>query len=248
VTFLGAGFVGLLLLLPGGSPEAAEANRQRAREELAEGTRLYGARDYAAAQARFERSLELDPSQPLVPFLIARSVHARYRPGDRTPENLERARKAIAAYQVVLASDPGQEEAWQAVTGLYGEIGEEQRLRDWIGRRAANTGVPAGKRADAYLTLAARDLACAQKPGEEGASRCAERGLETSEKVLRLVPESEGGWSLKASFLTALASLAEARGASDDKADYEKRAQQAQKRAEELIEKSRRESEAVKAY
>lgn len=248
MTILGAALIGIWLFLPAGSPEAAEANRQRAREELAEGTRLYGAREYAAAQARFERSIELDPAQPAVPYLIARAIHAQYKPGDRTPQNLERAKRAIAAYQVVLASEPGREEAWEAVTGLYGEIGEEERLREWIGRRAANKDVPADRRGYAYLALASRDLSCAQKPGEEGASRCAERGLEASEKALGLLPESEGGWSLKASFLAALASLAEARGASDEKADFEKRAQQAQKRAEELIEKSRRESEAVKAY
>lgn len=240
---VGMGF-GLLLLV---NPEAAEQKQERAREELVEGTRLYGARDYPGAQARFERSLELDPAQPAVHYLVARTIHAQYRPGDRTPQNLDRARRAIAAYQVVLASNPGQEEAWQAVAGLFGEIGEEDRLRDWIAKRAANTAAPAVRRADAYLALASRDLPCAQKPGEE-ASVCAARGLEATEKALRLLPESPGGWTLKASFLTALAAVAEARGADGEKVEYDRKAEQAQKRAEELIEKGRQESEAVKAY
>lgn len=246
---IGVGLLGLWLLLPGGTPESQEANRQRARAELAEGTRLFSAREYAAAEKRFARSLELDPAQPAVPYLIARAIHAQYRPGDRTRENLDRVRKAIAAYHVVLAADPNQEEAWQAVALLYGEIGEESRQREWILRRAANVSVPVPKRVEAYLTLAARDWTCTQKT-EEGraAGACAARGLETAEKGLQLDPESEAAWSHKANLLAALARLAEARGAAAEKADYEERAEQAQKRAEELREKQRQESEAVRAY
>jgi len=244
-----AGLLGLWLLLPGGTPESQEANRQQARAELAEGSRLYGAREYAAAAKRFERSLELDPAQPQIHYLIARAIHAQYRPGDRSRENLDRARKAIAAYHVVLAANPNQEEAWQAVAALYGEIEEEGRLREWIGRRAAGTSVPAPRRVEAYLALAARDSSCAQKVEDEAAaSRCAGRGLEMAEKALGLTPESEAAWSQKASFLSALARLAQARGAADEKTDYEKRAGEAQKRVEELREKARLESEAVRAY
>src|ERR671921_642236 len=83
---------------PGSSNQSAQEAKdreQRALEELQEAARLYRDGDFAGAQRHSERALELDPSQPNAPFFIARSIHAQFRQGIQTPENIAIARAAI---------------------------------------------------------------------------------------------------------------------------------------------------------
>ncbi len=234
------------------SQGVSSVNRIRAQNELAEGVRSYRERDFARAEQHFERSLELDPTQPTVRFLIARAVHAQYRQGAETPENLAQARKTIRAYQDVLAQDPGNEEAYQAVAALYGAVREEERQRAWVLQRARSPSLPAKKRVEAYLLLASQDWNCAQtltKPQDvEAAKRCATRGLELAREALRLGPDNESAWSSQTNLLLALARLAEREGRSSERAEFEKQAALSQRRFEEVREENQKKAATARSY
>jgi hypothetical protein len=91
----------------------------------------------------------------VAPFFIARTIHAQYKPGDRTPENEAKARAAIVAYQNVLLRFGTDDEAYKAIAYLYANLKEEELLRDWLLKRAADVSVGPEKRAEAYAVLAA---------------------------------------------------------------------------------------------
>lgn len=94
-----ATFVMLCALLPAQGQTSQEANR-----ELNEGAAAYKAGDFAEAQRHFEKALELDPSSKNAPLFIARAIHAQYRPGIDTPENVQKAHKVsgVITYNFVL--------------------------------------------------------------------------------------------------------------------------------------------------
>jgi len=131
-----------------------------AKQELDEAARAYRAGNFAEAQARSERAMQLNPQNKTAPFFVARTIHAQYRPGIFTPENLAKAREAIIAYQRVLDRSPGDDEAYKAIAYLYGALKEEDLLRDWILQRAGNVSFRNDKRAEAYVVLASKDWDC----------------------------------------------------------------------------------------
>jgi len=243
---------------PGGQPRAvvSEADRLKARTELDAGTRAYRERDFARAQMHFERSRDADPGQPAVRLLIARAIHAQHRENADSPGKTAKARQAIAAYREALRSEPANEEAYQAVLSLYEVIGDEEAQRDWILGRAGEASTSARKRSEAYTFLARKDERCARAVTErsdgglkaesatKAATRCAERGLKFAEQALALDRENELAWSVKVQLLSALAKLAEAEGRSDQQARYERQAEEARNRANEVSEKARQKSEA----
>lgn len=252
-------------------------NRIRAKNELNEGARSYKSGKFAEAQAHFERALELDPSQKNAPIFIARSIHAQFKPGVEAPENVDKANRAIAAYQKVLSEDPNNDDAYNAVAFLYGAINEDDKQREWISRRANLEGVPNEKRAEAYTVLASKEWDCSfkiteqrenqqtvmkdgkallqfKKPKEQAdfdaAQQCVNKGLELVEKAISLNPESESAWSYKTNLLREAAKLAEMDGKNDQKTDYTAKADEAQKRTSVLSEENNRrkkEAEAQKA-
>jgi tetratricopeptide (TPR) repeat protein len=280
--------LGLWLLLGAGSCPAipaeqsgqqdqkqAPTNRTRAENELKEGARAYRARNFADAQEHFQAALELDPTQKNAAFFLARSIHAQYRSGVETPENIAKAREAIAAYERVLAMKPDDDQAYQAVVYLYGEIKEDKKQRDSLMKRARLETLPKVKRAAAYAALAGKERDCAseitalpenklsvtkggaaaeqsKKPMNQSdlnaAKQCATRGLEVVEKAIRLDPESEAAWSTKPQLLLELAKLAEREGQAGRRATYTGQAAEAQARATQLSEEKRKKMESVKSY
>jgi Tfp pilus assembly protein PilF len=106
------------------SPVSQElsAAQRAAREELNSAAEAYKAGHFAEAQQHSERALSLDPSDRTAHFFVARIIHQQYKPGDTSPENLERARSAIAAYQAILVFDQQNDEAYKAIAALYTSI------------------------------------------------------------------------------------------------------------------------------
>ncbi len=255
--------------------QTPEAGQTSAKSELREGLSAFKNGNYREAQRHFEKSLALDPMQKNVPFLIARAIHAQYRPGVETPANNARAREAIAAYQKVLIRQPDHDEAYNAVAAIYGSLGDEGEQRAWILMRANSPTVPREKRSAAYTVLANIDWNCAHKITEQpdnkqtamkggqtvvqfmkpkelkdfGAAReCATRGLELVGKAISLHPESEPAWSVKHKLLLEMAKQAEMEGSASQKRKYAKQADTAQSRMTQLSEQNRKKIEAVKSY
>jgi tetratricopeptide (TPR) repeat protein len=122
----------------------------QAKQELNEAARAYREGNFADAQAHSERALQLDPQNKTAPMFVARTIHAQYKPGVFTPENVAKAREAIVAYQRILDRVPGDEEAYKAIAYLYGAIKEEELLRAWILQRASDVSMPNDKRCTAF--------------------------------------------------------------------------------------------------
>jgi len=243
--------------------------RREAIEELAEAARAYKAGDFVEAQKRSERALELNPANQTAPFYIARSIHAQYKPGVNTTENIEKARAAITAYRRILARDPNNEEAYKAIAFLLGDIKENEEQREWIMRRATDETLPADKRAEAYIALASKDWDCSyeitespeikyasqrkgqliiryRRPKNESdflrAKQCATNGLENTERAISLEPDNDVAWSYKGNLLIEMAKLSEMDGLRAERVEYERQSAEAMQRNAELREeKARRE-------
>ncbi|MGH9902360.1 MAG: TonB family protein [Pyrinomonadaceae bacterium] len=260
--------IAALLTLTASSPVVSQATNAEADREINEGARLYRAGKLAEAQRRFERALELDPSHRRAPIFIARSIHAQYRPGDETPENIAAAEAAVEAYKRVLAGDPHNDEAFNAVVYLYRHMKREVLEREMLLVRANNASAAKEKRSEAYTVLALKEWECAyditdqkknketvQEPGGSvtirykmpkdvnafrKAQRCAARGLELIEQAVALNPESESAWVFKTNLLREMAKLAEMEGKAEDKERYSQEAGKAQGEYTRLSEESLR--------
>lgn len=252
-------------------------NRIRAKNELNEAARTYREGHFVEAEQHARRALEFDPNSKTAPLFVARTVHAQYRTGVNTPENIAKARTAIDAYRKILDSEPTNEEAYKAIAFLYEKIKEDEKLRDWIIARANDGRVEPDKRAEAYIVLASKDWNCSfqitelptnkittstvgkvtvsyKKPKDqkdfETAQMCVKRGLEEVENAIKFDPNSEPAWSYKTNLLLEASKLAEMDGKTDQKAELDKQREQAQKRTTQLSEankKKQAEEEAKKA-
>ena len=216
-------------------------------EALNEAARAYREGNFAEAQAHSEKALLLDPQNKTAPYYLARTIHAQYKPGDLTPENVAKAREAINAYQKIFERVPSDEEVYKVVAYLYGAIKEEELQREWIQQRAGDVSVANDKRVEAYIFLAAHDWNCSFKITElpnhkvttvvrnkatvsykmpkvrldfEEAQACANRGLELINIAIALVPENETAWSYKTNIILELSKLAEMSGELESKKEF----------------------------
>ena len=225
--------VALMAPLQAQTPINVEA---QVKQELNEAALAYREGNFADAQAHSEKALLLDPQNKTAPYFVARTIHAQYKPGDSTPENIEKARQAIIAYQRILDRFPGDDECYKAVAYLYGAIKEDELQREWIHQRAVDVSLPNDKRSEAFVVLASRDWDCSFKitelPGNkvttgdgnkvrvsykmpkervefERAKECANRGIELANMAITLTPENESAWSYKTNIILELKKLAE---------------------------------------
>ena len=242
-------------------------NNLRAKNQLNEGARAYKDRRYTEAQEHFSRALELSPEQKNARFFIARAIHAQYKPGVEAEANVAKAREAIKAYQDVLAADPENEEAYNAVVYLYRAIKDEQKEREWLVQRANLETAKPEKRSQAFTVLASKQWQCSfnvteqkenmvtemkdnravikyKKPSEQKdydeAVKCATEGLQLAEKAISLDSNSEQAWSYKTNLLLEMVKLAKMDNNTDRAAEYQKQADAAQQRTTQLNEANKR--------
>lgn len=237
-------------------------NRIRAKNELNEAARTYREGNYVEAEQHSRKALEIDPDNKTARIFVARTIHAQYKTGVNSPENVAKAQEAIEAYKQILATDPKNDEAYKAIAFLYERIKEDSKLQEWIRARANDTNLEAAKRAEAYVVLASKSWDCSFKitelpankittleAGNRGkisyrkpadpkdfatAQACVQRGLEEVENAIKLDPNSEAAWSYKTNLLLEASKLAEMDGRTDQKAELDKQREAAQKRTNEL--------------
>ncbi len=237
--------------------------RIRAKNQLNEAARAYREGHFDVAEQHARNAYELDPTNKTAPMFIARTIHAQYRPGVQTPENLAKAQAAIEAYQQILANNPKDDEAYKAIAYLYGATKQDDKLRQWISSRAANESTEPEKRAEAYIVLASKDWDCSfkitelptnkvttvdpatnkatvsyKKPKEQKefdtAQMCVKQGLAEAENAIKFDPNNESAWSYKTNLLLEASKLAEMDGKADLKSEYQKQYDAALKRTTEL--------------
>ena len=257
------GIVIVLAILVATSSGCGVINRIRAKNQLNEAAKAYREGHFPEAEQHSRRAAELDPNNKTAPMFIARTIHAQFRPGVQSPENIAKAQEAIAAYQQLLARNPQDEEAYKAIAYLYEATKQDDKLRQWIIDRAASDSAPAEKRAEAYVVLASKDWDCSfkitelptnktttidpsnnkatvsyKKPKDQKdfdtAQMCVKQGLVEAENAIRFDPNNESAWSYKTNLLLEASKLAEMDGKADQKAQYQKDYEAALKRTTEL--------------
>jgi tetratricopeptide (TPR) repeat protein len=253
----------VLAVLVATSSGCGVVNRIRAKNQLNEAARAYREGRFVEAEQHSREAAELDPNNKTAPMFIARTIHAQYRPGVQSPENLAKAQEAIDAYQQILAKNPKDEEAYKAIAYLYGSTKDEKKLRDWITSRAASDATEPDKRAEAYVVLASKDWDCSYKITElptnkittldqatnkatvsykkpkdqkefDQAQMCVKTGLVEAENAIKFDPNNESAWSYKTNLLLEASKLAEMDGQTEQKAQYQKDYEAALKRTTEL--------------
>jgi tetratricopeptide (TPR) repeat protein len=247
-------------------------NKVRAKNELNETARAYKEGHFEEAEQHARRALSFDPTNKTARIFIARVIHQQYKPGVDQPDNVQRARDAIEAYKRILEIEPGNEEAYKAISVLYAAIKEETKLREWILARANDASMSNEQRAEAYAILAGKDWDCSYKVTElpevkvtssEGGSpkvtyqkpkkpedfemiqRCVVRGLEEAETAIKFDPNNESAWSYKTNLLHEYVKIAKMNGEADKATQYGKQAEVAQKRATALADERRKKEEAA---
>jgi len=267
------GAIAILGLFVAATAGCTLINKIRAKNELNEAAKTYKEGHFEIAEQHAKRALYLDPTNPSAPIFIARIIHQQYKPGVDAPDNVQRAREAIEAYKRVLQINPNNEEAYKAISVLYSAIKDDEKLRAWIMARANDPNQSNEKRAEAYAILAGKDWDCSYRVTEqpdvkvtstEGGSakvtykkpnqkdfdaiqKCVARGLEEAETAIKYDPNSESAWSYKTNLLLEAAKQAEMDGKADLKAQYEKQAEVAGKRAAALADERRKKEEAEAA-
>jgi tetratricopeptide (TPR) repeat protein len=253
----------VLAILVAISSGCGVVNRIRSKNQLNEAARAYREGRFVEAEQHSREAAQLDPNNKTAPMFIARTIHAQYRPGVQTPENIAKAQEAINAYQQILAKNPADDEAYKAIAYLYGAIKEDDKLRQWISARAANDSTDPEKRAEAYVVLASKDWDCSfkitelpanktttldpstnkatvsyKKPKDQKdfdqAQMCVKQGLVEAENAIKFDPNNESAWSYKTNLLLEASKLAEMDGQAERKAQYQKDYEAALKRTTEL--------------
>jgi len=257
------GIVMVLAILVATSSGCGVINRIRAKNQLNEAAKAYREGHFPEAEQHSRRAAELDPNNKTAPMFIARTIHAQYRPGVQSPENVAKAQEAIVAYQQLLANNPQDEESYKAIAYLYEALHQDDKLRQWIASRAASDTAPPEKRAEAYVVLASKDWDCSfkitelptnktttldpsnnkatvsyKKPKDQKdfdmAQMCVKQGLVEAENAIKFDPNNESAWSYKTNLLLEASKLAEMDGNPDQKAHYQKDYEAALKRTTEL--------------
>ena len=146
-------------------------NRIRAKNALNEGARAYKDGRFDEAEEKFRHAYEMDPSQKLAPLFIARAVQQQYKPGVDTPENVEKAKRAIEAYKQVLTAEGAEpkhkEDAFNAIAYLYRQMRDEGAEEQWLLQRANDSNALPAKRSDAYTILASKQWDCSYNITEQ---------------------------------------------------------------------------------
>jgi len=265
------GAIAILAFLATGGAGCTLVNKIRAKDELNASARAYKEGHFEEAEAHAKRALYLDPTNRTAMIFIARVIHQQYRPGVDQPDNIQRARDAIQAYQQILLIDPKNEEAYKAISVLYAAIKDDAKLREWILKRANDPNMKPEQRSEAFAILAGKDWDCSfkitelpdvkvtdptkpaavtyKKPKEQKdfdrIQRCVVSGLEEAETAIKFDPNNESAWSYKQNLLLEDAKIAFMNGDMAQKAQYEKQAEAAGKRAAALFEERRKREEAA---
>jgi len=149
-----------LLLVAALTSGCGVVNRVRARNALNEGARAYREGNFPEAEQKFRYAYELDPSQERTPLFIARSIQQQFKPGVNTPENVAKGQAAIQAYQDILTREPGNDDAYKAVVYLYGQMKDEDKVRELLTQRASLESLSNEKRSEALTVLASKQGKC----------------------------------------------------------------------------------------
>ncbi|CAN5793814.1 hypothetical protein BH20ACI4_BH20ACI4_10850 [soil metagenome] len=244
-------------------------NKVKSRQNLVDGAEAYKARKFPAAEALFREAVSRDPDGETpegktAQVFLARTLHSRYI---SKREDKAVAEEAIGEYKKVLNQNPGDQSSFKAVANLYENLGLQNEWQAWVTERANNEQVSGESRAEALVSLAAKQYSCANdisdnepvkktvqkdgkpvfeftKPENEAdlnkLKECAQKGLELANKAVEFNPNSDSAWSYKANLLVQKMRIAEMEGNTEEKDKIKTEADAAKDRFTALAEEKRR--------
>lgn len=166
-------------------------NRVMARKNLVDGARAYNERQFPEAEEKFRQAAEYDPDGATFEgrtarLFLARTLHSGFA-GNRS--NTKKAEEAIQEYKQALsgyinelkqkreavAANPQDEAARKelesaednvgsiarSVASLYQNLNQEDKWKEWQLAQADNADLPGDVRANALVSLAAKEYTCA---------------------------------------------------------------------------------------
>jgi hypothetical protein len=177
-------------------------------------------KDYTGAQKTIDGVLLSDPQNLYARRLVPGIVSYQIRKNDRSPQNIAMIRRAIDAFRTFSkggVSIDDQERSDYEIVSLAGLIDDENDSPELLAIGNNSEFSPLA-RSQSYISLAARSNTCAndlisQKPRPtraaiDAAKGCIKKGLEYTETALSLRPDSDSGWSYRASLLSNSSKLA----------------------------------------
>jgi len=121
---MAAAFLAMLTMVTG-------CNRLKARDQLNKGVAAYKNAKYEEAINHFQTAVNLDPSLPMARLYLATAYAQQVVPDLKTPENLKNANLAIQGFQDVLDKDPKDIGSLKGIAGLYFQIDEFDKAKEW---------------------------------------------------------------------------------------------------------------------
>ncbi len=132
-------FAGTLLLLLPLLAGCARINsvmaKLEARDHLNKGVAAYTSGKYDDASEHFQAAIELDPDFLQAYLYLATAYRAQWIPGLPTPENQQRAERAIRTFEKVLEKEPENINAMANIAGIYSGLDEHDKAKDWYRKR-----------------------------------------------------------------------------------------------------------------
>lgn len=267
------GILGLILFTVLIGANCSFYNRIVTRKNLVDGAKAYKDRKFQEAEKLFRDAVSRDPNGQTeegkaAQLFLARTLHSEYV---ANRSNTKLAEEAIQQYKNVLKEDTADQSSFKAVANLLENLGRSDEANAWITERANNPQVPAGQRAEALTSLAAKKYSCAnditdvepvkktvqkdgkpafefQKPEDPQVysqlQQCVKEGTELIDKAVELDPNSDSAWSYKANFLVQQMRIAEMENNTELKEQLKAQAEQAKNKFTELAtEKKRKQDE-----
>ena len=244
-------------------------NRIKSRQNLVDGAEAYKARKFQIAEGLFRDAISRDPNGETAEgktaqVFSARTLHSKFisNRGERAA-----AEEAIGEYKKVLSHNPNDQSSFKAVANLYENLGMQNEWQAWVTERADNEQTSGENRAEALVSLAAKQYSCANdisdndpvkktvekdgkpvfeftKPENEAdfnkLKECAQKGLELANKAVELNPNSDSAWSYKANLLVQKMRIAEMEGNTQEKDNIKTEADAAKERFTALNEEKRK--------
>ncbi len=121
---LAAAFLAMLTMMTG-------CSRLKARDQLNKGVAAYKNAKYEEAIGHFQNAVNLDPNLPMARLYLATAYAQQVVPDLTTPENLKSANLAIQGFQEVLDKDPKDISSLKGIAGLYFQIDQFDKAKEW---------------------------------------------------------------------------------------------------------------------
>jgi tetratricopeptide (TPR) repeat protein len=121
---MAATFLAMLTMVTG-------CDRLKARDQLNKGVAAYKNAKYEEAINHFQTAVTLDPTLPMAKLYLATAYAQQVVPDLTTPENLKNANMAIQSFQEVLDKDPKDISSLKGIAGLYFQIDQFDKAKEW---------------------------------------------------------------------------------------------------------------------